>query len=122
MTQPTLTQVVIFSPAENDSQAKGVGQLVAAIVSRVIEGTDTCNLQILVGENSYSRPMVLHHSDSTRQPDAAYWITGEEYIKGLTLEAFGESEKLIIEAKTEAENIITAATEQAAMVGKGGEA
>jgi hypothetical protein len=122
MTQPTLTQVVIFSPAENDLQAKGVGQLVAAIVSRVIEGTDTCNLQILVGENSYSRPMVQHHSDPTRQPDAAYWITGEEYIKGLTLEAFGESEKLIIEAKTEAKNIITAATEQAALVGKGGEA
>ena len=122
MTQPTLTQVVIFSPAENDSQAKGVGQLVAAIVSRVIEGTDTCNLQILVGENSYSRPMVQHHSDPTRQPDAAYWITGEEYINGLTLEAFGESERLIIEAKTEAENIITAATEQAALVGKGGEA
>lgn len=122
MTKVNLTQLVIFSPAENDSQAKGVGQLVAAIVSRVIEGTDTCNLQILVGENSYSRPMVLHHSDPTRQPDAAYWITGEEYIKGLTFEAFGESEKLITDAQFKAENIITFATEQAVMVGKGGEA
>lgn len=122
MTKVNLTQVVIFSPAENDSQAKGAGQLVAAIVTRVIDGTDSCNLQILVGENSYSRPMVEHHLNPTRQPDAAYWITGEEYIYGLTLQAFGESQKLTSDAQIEAENIITAATEQAAMVGKGGEA
>jgi len=107
-----LNSIIVFCPAENDAEANINGGMVLGYVKNIIDDF-TIDIDIFVGEDNLLRLMVKHRDHNKRKSDEAYFLSTDEAIESLTLNAVQKATQILEDANIHAAEIIEAAQNKA---------